>query len=175
MMKAATAGTAILLAAATLVAGCTAASQGKAAHPGAAREPGSAITLAEQRVRCGSQRQPASAPLTATFVPVSAVLCPLTIKPANGRGAVVSTEWVADRGLAPLLAALRRPSVQPGSGIICPAQLVVVPPLYLISAGGQVIRPVFPTDACGQPQPQVLEALQHVPWVTAHASTHAKR
>jgi hypothetical protein len=40
---------------------------------------------------------------------------------------------------------------------------------------GLLIRPVIPADVCGRLQPQVLDALQHVPWVTVHASAHAKR
>jgi hypothetical protein len=174
-MKAATPGTVILLAAATFAAGCTAASQRKAVHPRAARQTESAITLAEQRVHCGSQWRQASEPLPATFLAHSAVLCGLTIVLVHGSGPVVSTEWVADHGLAPLVAALRRPSARPSPGTICPAQLVAVPQLFLINTAGQVIRPVIPTGACGQPQPQVLDALQHVPWVAAHASAHAKR
>jgi hypothetical protein len=174
-MKAATPGTVILLAAAIFAAGCTAASERKAARPRAARETESAITLAAQRVHCSSQWRQASEPLPASFMANSAVLCGLTVEPAHGSGPVVFTEWVADHGLAPLVAALRRPSARPSPGTICPAQLVVVPPLFLIKADGLVIRPAIPTDACGRPQPQFLAALQHVPWVTAHMSGHARR
>jgi hypothetical protein len=144
-------------------------------HYRAARETGSAITLAEHRVHCRSRWQQTSEPLPATFLANSAVLCGLTIMPAHGSGPVVFTEWVADHGLAPLVAALRRPSSRASPGTICPAQNVVVPPLFLISADGLLIRPVIPTDACGRPQPQVLDALQHLPWVTVRASTHIKR
>jgi hypothetical protein len=175
MMKAATPGTVILLAAATFAAGCTAVPQRKAPHPRAARQTESAITLAEQRVHCSGQWRQASEPLPATFLAKSAVLCSLNIELAHGSGPVVFTEQVADHGLAPLVAALRGRPGRPAPGTVCPAQLVVVAPLFLINADGQVIRPVIPTDACGQPQPQVLDALQHVPWVTAQVSTHARR
>jgi hypothetical protein len=174
-MKAATPGTVILLAAATFAAGCTAAPQRKAVHQRAARQTESAITLAEQRVHCSSQWRQASEPLPATFRASSAVLCDLTIKLTQGSGPAVITESVADHGLAPLVAALRRPSARPSPGTICPAQLVVVAPLFLINADGLLIRPVIPTDACGAPQPQVLDALQHVPWVTVHVPAHANR
>jgi hypothetical protein len=174
-MKAATPGMVILLATATFAAGCTAAPQRKAAPPRAAREAESAITLAEQRVHCNSQWRQASEPLPATFLAKSAVLCSLNIEPTHGSGLVAFTEQVADHGLAPLVAALRQRPGPPSPGIACAAQATVVAPLFLINADGQVIRPVIPTDACGQPEPQVLDALQHVPWVTAPAATHAKR
>jgi hypothetical protein len=51
--------------------------------------------------------------------------------------------------------------------MICPAQLVIVPLLFLIDGQGHIVRPVIPTDGCGQPQQQVLDALQDIPWVTA--------
>jgi hypothetical protein len=174
-MKAATPRTVILLAAAAFAAGCTAAPQPKAAHPRAAGATGSAIALAEQRVHCSSQWRQPSEPLPATFVAKSAVLCPLTIQPVHGSGPVAVTEQVADHGLAPLVAALRRRPAPLPPGTVCPVQLVAVAPLFLISADGLVIRPVIPTNACGQPEPQVLDALQHVPWVTAAASAHARR
>jgi hypothetical protein len=163
MTKAATLAIMTLLAAAALVAGCSA-----AARPGAGRHAGSAIELAGKRVNCSTRWRQASTPLPTTFLVDSAVLCPLAIKPVHGSGSVVFIEQVADHGLAPLLAALRRPSVRPSAGLICPAQLVTVAPLFFINAVGQVIRPAVPTDACGRPLPQVLDALQHVPWITVH-------
>jgi hypothetical protein len=59
------------------------------------------------------------------------------------------------RGLAPLTPALRRPTVRLPPGTICPVQVYVLP-LFLIDRGGHVIRPVLPTNECGQPQPQFL-------------------
>jgi hypothetical protein len=174
-MKAATPGTVILLAAATFAAGCTAAPQRKPVPNRAARDTESAITLAGQRVHCSSQWRQASEPLPAAFRASSAVLCDLTIKLAHGRGPAVFTESVADHGLAPLVAALRQPSARPSAGTVCPSQLVVVAPLFLINAHGLLIRPVIPTDACGAPQQQVLDALQHVPWVTVHVPVQAGR
>jgi hypothetical protein len=48
-----------------------------------------------------------------------------------------------------------------------PVQLVIVPLLLLIDQQRHIVRPVIPSDGCGQPQQQVLDALQHIPWVTA--------
>jgi hypothetical protein len=169
MKNAAARGTVILLAAAAFAVGCTAAPQRKAADPQGAAGARSALTLGEQRVDCSTQWQQASRPLPAGFVADGAVLCTLTTKPAHGGGHIVFVKKVAGHGLAPLVAALRRPSAGLSPGIICPTQLVAVAPLFLIDADGLVIRPAIPTNACGQPQPQVLGALQHVPWVIFRA------
>jgi hypothetical protein len=170
MMGAALGRTAILLAATTVAAGCAASSW--SAHPAVARPPhrrataGRAVAAAERRVRCGQWWQQARIPLPAGFAAEAAVLCDPAVHLADGQGRAVDIERVADRGLAPLVAALRRPSERPEPGMICPAQLVVVPLLLLIDQEGQIIRPVIPADGCGQPQQQVLNALQRIPWVT---------
>lgn len=177
MINAATRGTVILLAAAAFAAGCTAPPERKAAHPPGASgaRPGPALTLGEQRVDCSTQWQQPSRPLPVWFVADGAVLCELTTKPADGGDHIVFVKQVADHGLAPLIAALRRPSARPSAGMICPAQLVTVAPLFLIDADGLVIRPVTPANACGQPQQQVLDALQRVPWAKKFRARGARR
>jgi hypothetical protein len=172
LIRAAMRKTVIFLAAATFAAGCTAGTQSKAMHPAGGASARSALTGAERRVHCGDQRQQASAPLPADFVADAAVLCdPAVVDVTHGGGHASSIKRVADRGLAPLAAALRQPSARPSSGTICAAQLVIVPLLFLIDGDGQIVRPVIPTDACGQPQQQVLDALQHVPWVGSSANS----
>jgi hypothetical protein len=44
-----------------------------------------------------------------------------------------------------------------------------MPVLFLIGRDGQVSRPVIPVGGCQIPLPQVLAALERVPWVTVHA------
>jgi hypothetical protein len=172
MMRAATHRTAVLLAAAALAAGCSAPVQSNPAH-GAGRSPArSAVAAAEREVHCGNTRQQPTAPLPAGFAADAAVLCAPAVRQVGGRGHVGYVKQVADRGLAPLVAALRRPSGQPTPGMICPTQLIVVPPLFLINRDGQIIRPMIPSNACHQPQLQVLNALRHVPWVT-HAPSRS--
>jgi hypothetical protein len=78
---------------------------------------------------------------------------------------VVLRRQVADHGLAPLVAALRRPSVRPSRGRVCLGIFFFVPLLYLIDRDGDIVRPKIPSGACGQPQPQFLDALRLVPWV----------
>jgi hypothetical protein len=109
------------------------------------------------------RQQPASTGLPAGFAAEAAVLCPLTMR---GRGHSGFPKQETDRGLAPLMAALRRPREPPTPGTACAAQAVPVPLLFLIGRTGRVIRPVIPDDACGRPQQQFLHALQHLPWVT---------
>jgi hypothetical protein len=48
-----------------------------------------------------------------------------------------------------------------------PAQLFIVPFLLLTGQEGHIVRPVIPVDGRGQPRQQVLNALEHIPWVTA--------
>jgi hypothetical protein len=134
-------------------------------HPAGA---GPAVARAEQQVHCGTNQR--AIPLRAGFVAAAAVLCPLTMRRLHGPAHVVSRKQVADHGLAPLVAALRRPPEHLPPGTVCAAQAVAVPVLFLIGPAGQIIRPVIPSDGCGRPQQQVLDALQRLPWVITHAS-----
>lgn len=128
------------------------------------------IADAERRVQCGKPgRQPRARPPEG-FVAAAAVECvPAVVAVAHRHDRPVFTEWVADHGLAPLVAALRRPSGQHTPGLMCPLPLITVPVLFLIGRAGQIIRPMIPTGGCQIPLPQVLTALQSVPWVTVHA------
>jgi hypothetical protein len=166
----------ILLAAMTAAAGCSVTSPSspssapQAARPTGRATAGSAVAAAERRVRCGAQQQPPVTPLPAGFMAEAAVLCPLTLAPVHGQRHVGYHKQEATRGLGPLLAALRRRVPPPTPGTVCPAQAIPVTWLFLIGRDGQIIRPVIPDDACGQPQLQVLHALRHVPWVTVSAA-----
>jgi hypothetical protein len=173
MIRAALQRASILLAAAIAAAGCTTSSPPKTAQPTGPKithpaGPGPAVARAEQRAQCGTSRR--AIPLPAGFVAAAAVLCPLTMRRLHGPAHVVSRKQVAGHGLAPLVAALRRPPEHLPPGTVCAAQLVAVPVLFLISPAGQIIRPVIPSDGCGRPQQQVLDALQRLPWVAMHAS-----
>ena len=173
MIRAALQRAAILLTAAIAAAGCTTSSPPKAAQPTGPTiahpaRPGPAVARAGQRVHCGANRRATS--LRAGFVAAAAVLCPLTMRRLHGPARTVSRKQVADHGLAPLVAALRRPPEHLPPGTVCAAQAVAVPLLFLISPAGQIIRPVIPSDGCGRPQQQVLDALQRLPWITTHAS-----
>ena len=164
---------AILLAAATAAAGCATSTVPMVTTPLSpaithAAAPGRAVARAEQRVQCGTNQR--AIPLRARFMAAAAVLCPLTMRRLHGPARVVSRRRVADHGLAPLVAALRRPPEHLPPGTACAAQAVAVPLLFLISLAGHIIRPVIPSDGCGRPQQQILDALQRLPWVTAHAS-----
>jgi hypothetical protein len=163
----------ILLAAAIAAAGCTTSPSPEVTHPTGPTithpaGPGPAVTRAEQQVHCGTNQR--AIPLPTAFVAAAAVLCPLTIRRLNGPARIVSPKQVADHGLAPLVAALRRPPEHLPPGTACAAQAVAVPLLFLISPAGHIVRPVIPSDACGRPQQQVLDALQRLPWVTTHAA-----
>jgi Domain of unknown function (DUF1707) len=130
------------------------------------------IADAERLVQCGKPGRHPSARLPAGFVAAAAVECvPALVRLAHGHGHPVITKQVADHGLAPLVSALRRPSVPPTPGVMCPLPLITVPVLFLIGPDEQIIRPVIPTDGCQMPLQQVLTALQRVPWVTASIGT----
>ena len=172
MMRAARQGTAILLAAAALTAGCTAPTPSQTAHRGAGESARVALVSAERRVRCAEIRHQPGARLPAGFAAEAAILCATAIKLVHKHEEAVFTEGVADRGLAPLIAALRRPSAPATPGVSCPAQLVTLQ-LFLIDSDGQIIRPAIPVGGCELPLQQFLAALRHVPWVTVHAPAHA--
>ena len=166
MIRAALQRAAILLTAAMAAARCTTSSPPKATqpagptitHPAGA---GPAVARAGQRVHCGTNQR--ATPLPAGFVAAAAVLCLLTMRRLHGPAHTVSPRQVADHGLAPLVAALRRSPEHLPPGTVCAAQAVAVPLLLLISPAGQIIRPVIPSDGCSRPQQQVLDALQRLP------------
>jgi hypothetical protein len=71
-------------------------------------------------------------------------------------------------GLGRLLAALREPPAPRPKG---PLQMCMVPAIsrpwfVLVSATGQVIRPVVPAGLCGQPIGPVLASLNSLRWIT---------
>jgi hypothetical protein len=172
MTRAALRRATILLAAAIAAAGCATSSAPKASHPADPKishpaGPGPAVIRAEQRVRCGGNRR--AVPLPGGFVAAAAVRCPLILRRVHGRAHVVFGKQVADHGLAPLLAALRRRPEHLPADTACAVQLIAIPELFLISPAGQIIRPGLPSDGCGLPQPQVLDAMRHLPWTTLHA------
>lgn len=110
----------------------------------------------------------ASAPATGTaatpgavpedFAPASVLVCSAsgTLKSASGTWAAV-TESRREGDLAPLLAALERPSQEPSGA--CETSGAVPTVLWLVDALGRAVRPVWPTDACGAPVADVLSAL----------------
>jgi hypothetical protein len=168
-------GVVMLLGAALAATGCTASAP--ASSPPASSSPHTsrpvghgtadpAVAAAERRVRCGPDRQQASVPLPPGFVAAAAVLCPLVARLAHEPGHVRYPKQVASHGLAPLMAALRLRPPPPTPGTVCAVQAVPVTWLLLINRAGRVIRPEIPDGACGQPPPQFLHALQHLPWVT---------
>jgi hypothetical protein len=158
---------AVLLALVTLAAGCGAVlPKQDARHPaGDASAKSAIITSAERSVDCSKPWQQPRA-LPAGFVADAVVRCSPGLNLANGIGHARFIKQVADRDLAPLLTALREPSLQPPAGVVCADQFTPVPVLFLIGPHGQVARPVIPTNGCGQTLSTVLDALQHVPWVT---------
>jgi hypothetical protein len=172
MTRAARHGTAILLAATAFTAGCTAPAPSQAAHRGAVDSARAASASAERLVHCAEIRHHPGARLPEGFAAEAAILCETAIGLAHGHEHAVFTERAADRGLGPLIAALRRPSAPPAPGASCPAQLVTLQ-LFLIGHHGQILRPAIPVEGCELPQPQFLAALRHTPWMTVHAPADA--
>lgn len=131
--------------------------------------PGLTIAPPAWRVQCGKPGRQPRTRLPAGFVAASAVECvPALPSLAHQHGRPIFTKRVADHGLAPLVAALRRPPGQPTPGVICPVP-PPTPVLFLIGRDGQIIRPMIPATGCQSPLQQALTALQRVPWVTVHA------
>jgi hypothetical protein len=92
------------------------------------------------------------------FTPVSAVLCrTVQLRRPGGGEDIEATEERADN-VAALVSALKLPDEKLTNGA-CTADLVLVPFLALVDAGGRWIRPGVPTDSCGKPRIEVREAL----------------
>jgi len=133
-------------------------------------------------------RAPASGKVPDGFEPVQVVLCrpgPLTLvepapvkfataipspvpsgptadAPENRTRATVTVEQVTLTGdLAPLVTALARPSA-PYNGRPCPAVWESKPQIYLVDAAGGVVRPRWPTAACGFLHKGGAEPLAHL-------------
>lgn len=106
-------------------------------------------------------------PLPAHFQPVAVLQCETNPQAVAGRGLwLVSVERKATRGLGRLLAALRRPNAPVAGNVVCLTDAIMISPFALVSRRGQAVQPTVPTDACGQPQTQTLDALKALSWVT---------
>lgn len=102
-----------------------------------------------------------SAPPLAPGVQIKAVVrCETVQRSYAGLG-----EWqvqlaeVADSGLAPFLTALRQPSVDRPTDIICPLYLLLAPWFALVDSNGAVLHPALPTNQCGQISGAAIAAL----------------
>ena len=104
-----------------------------------------------------------AATLPAGFAPTTAVSCGVDLEPIPGRGQWdVQVERRATTGLGPLVTALRQRSQPQGGACAVPATFVQL--FDLIDGAGRAVQPRIPTDHCGEPQQQVLTALNQLPW-----------
>jgi hypothetical protein len=103
--------------------------------------------------------------LPASFVPVTVIRCVTAYQMIPGKGQwLTATLERADRNLATLVTALRRPNETRPPGTFC-SDLVVLPPQFvLVDKDGQAIWPAIPVTGCGLPQREVLGALAALPW-----------
>jgi hypothetical protein len=107
----------------------------------------------------------AYSPLPASFVPVAAIRCVTGYQTIPGKGQwLTATLERADKNLAPLAAALRRPPGRNVPDAICPDIAMVPPQFVLISGDGKMIMPRLPLTGCGLVAQQVLAALSALPW-----------
>jgi hypothetical protein len=107
-------------------------------------------------------------PIPAGFKPVAVVECVLVTSANHGIIRIDERRQAAVAGLGRLLAALREPS-HPQPKAAFPACLTPIeswPWFVLVSASGQVIRPVIPVGICGQPTQEVLASLRALHWIT---------
>jgi hypothetical protein len=92
------------------------------------------------------------------FVAVAVLACEVDGTLRDGDGvwsAVTATRLEGD--LDGLLTALRAPSATPAG--TCSGAPGAPAVLWLVDAMGRAVRPAWPTDRCGAPQPGVTEAL----------------
>ncbi len=169
----------LLLAVATLAAGCGTTTAPPAGGASATTSPSTASTASATPVPTTTggrvvPGEPACAgwpadatrgPLPASFAPAAALRCVSGYQLIPGKGQwQTATLERADAFLAPLIAALRRPSEQRSPRMVCPEIAMVPPQVALIGQDGKAIMPTFPLMGCGQVQPQVLGALSALSW-----------
>lgn len=173
-----------LLVAGVLAAGCGtqhATAAGSAGQAGAARQPSAHATGSQQpapvptvtggAVAAGEPAcadWPVNVPhvmMPALFVPVAVERCVTSIQTIAGKGQwETATLEKATTGLAPLIAALRHPSVTRTPDMICPDLAMLPPQIVLISGSGQKLMPLLPVGGCGLVQSAVLAAINTLPW-----------
>jgi hypothetical protein len=68
----------------------------------------------------------------------------------------------ADTPAAELVEMLRKPSDPLPDGEICPAVAYIAPYFLLVDADGRALVPAVPTNACGQPRPEVKDFLDEL-------------
>lgn len=70
--------------------------------------------------------------------------------------------WLVERfegDLGPLLEALAEPDDVPPEGLMCTADMEIVPPLWLEARSGGFVPVHYPRDGCGKTTPAVHDAL----------------
>ena len=86
--------------------------------------------------------------------------CSQVVRPVTGDGRWwFRIEERADTGIAPLLAALRRPDQTAPPGTVCVGVGVGASAIALVDAAGRIVHPRLPRDGCDQLQRQVRDAL----------------
>lgn len=93
------------------------------------------------------------------FDAVAALRCTRLLPAADAAGDVVAQVERFEGDLAPLIAALAEPDDPVPSGVVCTADMELVPPLWLESADGTLIPVHYPRDACGKTKSAVHDAL----------------
>lgn len=97
------------------------------------------------------------------FVPVQVIRCSMVVKDPAGKYTPALKEEHLEGDYSHLLAALSQPSDTGGSGP-CRADMVIIPPLWLVDAEGRAIQLAWPLDACGKTrgQPDTTKALEQL-------------
>ena len=163
-------GKAALVALAVAVAGCGTAHSAPGVAAASTRSPAHVEVSARvaRSVPClDPERQPAGVPVPARFVVVAAIRCIQSDQVVPGHGLWRFDLWqVAEHGLTRLAEVLRRPSATPPPGLACAEPGISVPPFMLLGGNGRMIYPKLPAEECGNPQRQVLDAVQALHWMT---------
>jgi hypothetical protein len=104
-------------------------------------------------------------PMPADFVPVSATRClyPIVTVPGNGSWLVRVQQRATGDGLAELARALRLPSILDNK-VACAGVGREPIVLTLTDGQGHTVIPQIPHTACGDPLPDVVQAIHTLPW-----------
>jgi hypothetical protein len=102
--------------------------------------------------------------IPAGFVPVSAVKCtPFgnNVTDSTGTWRTI-TQMQLSGDLGPLVKALNEPSDTAVEGLLCTADLEIIPDLWLVDASGKAVHVQWPLTACRKSKPDTKEALEQL-------------
>ncbi|RXZ71430.1 hypothetical protein [Agromyces albus] len=126
-------------------------------------EPSSLLPSAEEPT--ADQSIPVPGRVPEGFEASAAVRCSVEFGEPGEAGDEMEVFWLVERfegDLGPLLEALAAADDVPPEGLMCTADMEMVPPLWLEARSGGFVPVHYPRDGCGKTKPAVHDALDEL-------------